>query len=150
LDAIDMDSYRVEKKSVMKIALADTEAEIAPLPTEAGGGKPEPELDRLSSIIQSFNDQFGTLFADGDRVVRKLKQDIVPAVEADTTFRNAKKNTPHNARTAHDQALTKAMQVMMTEDMQIYKAFVENESFRDWVKSNVFRWTHDDRPGMSA
>jgi hypothetical protein len=42
------------------------------------------------------------------------------------------------------------MQVMMTEDMQIYKAFVENESFRDWVKSNVFRWTHDDRPGMSA
>ena len=150
LDAIDMDSYRVEKKSVMKIALADTEAEIAPLPTEAGGGKPEPELDRLSSIIQSFNDQFGTLFSDGDRVVRKLKQDIVPAVEADTTFRNAKRNTPHNARTAHDQALTKAMQVMMTEDMQIYKAFVENESFRDWVKSNVFRWTHDDRPGMSA
>jgi type I restriction enzyme R subunit len=149
LDAIDMDSYRVEKKALMKIALADTEAEIAPLPTEAGGGESEPELDRLSSIIQSFNDQFGTLFSDGDRVVRKLKQDIVPAVESDTTFRNAKKNTPHNARTAHDQALSKAMQVMMTEDMQIYKAFVENESFRDWVKSNVFRWTHDDRPGMS-
>jgi type I restriction enzyme R subunit len=150
VDAIDMDSYRVEKKAVMKIALADTEAEIAPVPTEAGGAKPEPELDRLSSIIQSFNDQFGTLFSDGDRVVRKLKQDIVPAVEADTTFRNAKKNTPHNARTAHDQALTKAMQAMMTEDMQIYKAFVENESFRDWVKSNVFRWTHDSQPGMSA
>jgi type I restriction enzyme R subunit len=150
LDAIDMDSYRVERKTVMTIALADTEAEIAPLPTEAGGGKPEPELDRLSSIIQSFNDQFGTLFSDGDRVVRKLKQDIVPAVEADTTFRNAKKNTPHNARTAHDQALTKAMQAMMTEDMQIYKAFVENESFREWVKSNVFRWTHDGQPGVSA
>ena len=149
LDTIDMDSYRVEKNTLMKIALADTEAEITPLPTEAGGGKPEPELDRLSSIIQSFNDQFGTLFSDGDRVVRKLKQDIVPAVESDTSFRNAKKNTPHNARTAHDQALSKAMQVMMTEDMQIYKAFVENESFRDWVKSNVFRWTHDDRPGMS-
>jgi type I restriction enzyme, R subunit len=150
LDAIDMDSYRVEKKTLMTIALADTEAEIAPLPTEAGGGKPEPDLDRLSSIIQSFNDQFGTLFSDGDRVVRKLKQDIVPVVEADATFRNAKKNTPHNARTAHDQALTKAMQAMMTEDMQIYKAFVENESFREWVKYNVFRWTHDGQPGVSA
>lgn len=150
LDAIDMDSYRVEKKALMKIALADTEAEIAPLPAEAGGGKPEPELDHLSSIIQSLNDQFGTLFSDGDRVVRKLKQDIVPAVEADTTFRNAKRNTPHNARTAHDQALNKAMQAMMTEDMQIYKAFVENESFREWVKVNVFRWTHDGRPGTLA
>jgi type I restriction enzyme R subunit len=147
LDAIDMDSYRVEKKGVLKIALADMEAEIAPAPTEAGGGKPEPELDRLSSIIQSINDQFGTLFSDGDRVVRKLKEEILPAVEADITFRNAKKNTPHNARMAHDQALTKAMQSMMTEDMQIYKAFVENESFRDWVKSNVFNWTQNSGPG---
>jgi type I restriction enzyme R subunit len=146
LDTIDMDSYRVEKKGVLKIALADMEAEIAPPPTEAGGGKPEPELDRLSSIIQSINDQFGTLFSDGDRVVRKLKEEILPAVEADITFRNAKKNTPHNARMAHDQALTKAMQSMMTEDMQIYKAFVENESFRDWVKSNVFNWTHNSGP----
>ena len=147
LDAIDMDSYRVEKKTLMNIALADIEAEIAPLPTQAGGGKSEPELDRLSSIIQGFNDQFGTLFSDGDRVVRKLKQDILPVVEADSTFRNATKNTPHNARTAHDQALSKAMQTMMTDDMQIYKAFVENESFREWVKSNVFHWTQDNRPG---
>ena len=146
LDAIDMDSYRVEKKILMNIALADIEAEIAPLPTQAGGGKSEPELDRLSSIIQGFNDQFGTLFSDGDRVVRKLKQDILPVVEADTTFRNATKNTPHNARTAHDQALSKAMQTMMTDDMQIYKAFVENESFREWVKSNVFHWTQDNSP----
>jgi hypothetical protein len=42
------------------------------------------------------------------------------------------------------------MQSMMTEDMQIYKAFVENESFRDWVKSNVFNWTHNSGPGMSS
>ena len=49
-----------------------------------------------------------------------------------------------------NKAQVKAMQAMMTEDMQIYKAFVENESFRDWVKSNVFRWTHEHRPGASA
>jgi type I restriction enzyme R subunit len=147
LDAVDMDSYRVEKKALMKIALADTDAEIEPVPAEAGGGKAEPELDRLSNIIQGFNDQFGTLFSDGDRVVRKLRQDIVPAVEADAAFRNARKNTPHNAQMAHDQALSKAMQATMTEDMQIYKAFVENESFREWVKASVFRWAHEGRPG---
>jgi len=73
-----------------------------------------------------------------------------PAVKADTTFRNAKKNTPLNALTAHNQELTKPIHSMMTEDMQIYKAFVENKSFRDWVKSNVFRWTHEPRPGASA
>ena len=35
LEAIDMDSYRVEKKAAMKIALADADAEIEPVPTEA-------------------------------------------------------------------------------------------------------------------
>ena len=34
LEAIDMDSYRVEKKAVMKIALADDNAEIGPVPVE--------------------------------------------------------------------------------------------------------------------
>src|SRR6185295_1317394 len=68
LEAIDMDSYRVERRAVMKIALADQEAEIAPVPTDAVGHKPEPELDRLSTILKRFNDQFGTLFADTDRV----------------------------------------------------------------------------------
>ena len=37
LEAIDMDSYRVEKKAVMKIALDDEDAVIEPRPTDAGG-----------------------------------------------------------------------------------------------------------------
>ena len=37
---------------------------------------PEPELDRLSSILQAFNDQFGTLFDDADRVTKRIRDDI--------------------------------------------------------------------------
>ena len=59
LEAIDMDSYRVEKQAAMKIQLPDADAEIEPVPTTGGGRKPEPELDRLSNIIKTFNDQFG-------------------------------------------------------------------------------------------
>jgi type I restriction enzyme R subunit len=54
LEAIDMDSYRVEKKAVMKIALADADAQIEPVPVEGGGHKGEPELDRLSNILKTF------------------------------------------------------------------------------------------------
>ena len=71
LEAIDMDSYRVEKKAVMKIQLADQDAEIGPVPTSGGGHKPEPELDRLSNILKAFNDQFGNIsWTDADRVHR--------------------------------------------------------------------------------
>jgi type I restriction enzyme R subunit len=64
LEAIDMDSYCVEKKAAMKIALADENAEVEPVPTDAGGRRSEPELDRLSNILKTFNEQFGTLFPD--------------------------------------------------------------------------------------
>ncbi|MDC4222964.1 MAG: hypothetical protein MPW15_01620 [Candidatus Manganitrophus sp.] len=47
LEAIDMDSYRVEKQAAVKIQLPDEDAEIDPMPTDGGGRKPEPELDRL-------------------------------------------------------------------------------------------------------
>ena len=53
----------------MKIQLADEDAEIEPVPTTGGGRKPEPELDRLSNILKTFNDQFGNIaWTDADRV----------------------------------------------------------------------------------
>jgi type I restriction enzyme R subunit len=141
LEAIDMDSYRVEKKALMKIALADTDAEIAPVPTEGGGRKPEPELDRLSNILKSFNESFGTLFEDTDRVVKRIREDIAPKVAADKAFQNARQNTPHTAPMAHDQALSRAMQILLKDDTQVYKQFVENESFRRTVRDMVYQIT---------
>ena len=138
LEAIDMDSYRVEKQTAQKIALADKDAEIEPVPTDAGGHRAEPELDRLSSILKAFNEQFGTLFDDGDRILRRIQYDIAPKVGADSAFQNAVKNTPHTARLAHDQALAKTMQVMLKDDTEVYKQFVENESFRRFVGDMVY------------
>jgi type I restriction enzyme R subunit len=141
LEAIDMDSYRVEKQAALKIALADEEAEIQPVPTKASGRKAEPELDRLSNILKAFNEQFGTLFDDTDRIAQRLRDDIAPRVAADTAFQNAKENTPHTARLAHDQALGKVMQLLLKDDTQVYKQFVENESFRRFVGDMVYTLT---------
>ena len=141
LEAIDMDSYRVEKKAAQKIALGDKDAEIEPVPTDAGGRMPEPELDRLSSILKAFNEQFGTLFQDGDRIVRRIREDIAPKVAADAAFANAKANTPHTARMAHDQALGKVMHLLLKDDTQVYKQYMENESFRRFVGDMVYTLT---------
>jgi type I restriction enzyme, R subunit len=142
LEAIDMDSYRVEKKAVMKIALEDKDAEIEPVPTEAGGHKTEPELDRLSNILKTFNEQFGTLFTDSDRVAKRIRDDIAPQVAADAAYRNAKENTPHTARMVHDQALGKVMNHLLKDDTQVYKQFMENESFRRFVGDMVYLITN--------
>ena len=137
-----MDSYRVEKKAAMRIALEDQDGEIEPVPAEGGGRKPEPEMDRLSNIIRKFNEQFGTLFTDGNRIVRRIRDDIAPQVAADAAFRNAMANTPHTARLAHDKALDKVMQTLMLEDTQVYRQFVENESFKRFVGDVVYAMTN--------
>ncbi len=143
LEAIDMDSYRVEKRAVMKLALADEDAEIEPVPVDGGGHKREPELDRLSNILKAFNEHFGTLFTDADRVARRIKDDIAPKVAADPAYQNAKKNTPNAARIEHDKALSKVMLTLLKDDTQVYKQFVENESFRRFVTDMVFTMTSE-------
>ncbi|MDB5972615.1 MAG: hypothetical protein JWQ90_5065 [Hydrocarboniphaga sp.] len=141
LEAIDMDSYRVEKKAALKIALADAEAEIEPVPTDAGGRSGDPELDRLSNILNTFNEQFATLFNDTDRVAQRIRDDIAPKVAADAAYQNARENTPHTARMAHDLALGKVMQILLKDDTQVYKQFVENESFKRFVGDMVYAMT---------
>jgi type I restriction enzyme R subunit len=49
-----MDSYRVEKKAVVKIQLPDSDTEIEPVHTSDSGLKPGPEIDRVSNIIKIF------------------------------------------------------------------------------------------------
>ena len=141
LESIDMDSYRVEKKEAMKIALADEDAAIPPVPVDGGGHKPEPEIDRLSNILKAFNEQFSTLFTDADRVSRRIKDDIAPKVAADPAYQNAKKNTPNAARIEHDKALAKVMLSLLRDDTQVYKQFVENDSFRRFVTDMVYELT---------
>ena len=48
-----LDNHRVERKAAMKVALADTDAEIEPVPTDAHVHKAEPERDpRLASGVR--------------------------------------------------------------------------------------------------
>ncbi|MFO0753712.1 MAG: DEAD/DEAH box helicase family protein, partial [Thermodesulfovibrionales bacterium] len=143
LESIDMDSYRAEKKAAMRIVLPDEDAEIDPLPMIGICRMSEPELDRLSNILNLFNEQFGTLFTDADRVTRRIKDDIAPKVAADQAYRNAKENTPHTARLEHDKALERIMGGLLRDDTELYKQFVQNESFRRFVTDMVFSLTSE-------
>jgi type I restriction enzyme, R subunit len=147
LEAIDMDSYRVEKKAAVKIQLPDSDAEIGPVPTTGGGHKPEPELDRLSNILKVFNDQFGNIpWTDADRVHKLITEDIPNRVAADKAYQNAKQNSDkQNARIEHDKALARVMTAVLKDDTELFKQFMDNESFRRWLTDTVFGITYEQR-----
>jgi len=146
LEAIDMDSYRAEKKATLAIALpdADADAEIEPVPTDGGGRKAEPVLDKLSNIIKSFNEQFAGFFNDPKAVERRITEVIPPKVLADEKYQNAKQNSDReNARIEHDRALQRVITAMFKDDAQLFKQFQYNESFRGWLTDTIFGLTYD-------
>ena len=145
LEAIDMDSYRVEKLAVRDIQLPDEDAEIGPVPTDGGGHKPEAELDRLSNILKEFNDRFGNIeWQDQDKIEMIIAEELPAKVAEDTAYQNAMANSDkQNARIEHDRALERAMTALLADHTELFKQFSDNESFRRWLSEKVFTATYD-------
>jgi type I restriction enzyme, R subunit len=105
----------------------------------------EPELDRLSNILKTFNDQFGNIpWTDTDRVHKLITEEIPDLVAADKAYRNARKNSDwQNARIEHDKALARVMTAVLKDDTELFKQFMDNESFKRWMTNTVFELTYD-------
>jgi len=144
LEAIDMDSYRVEVQASMSIGLADQKAEIDPAPTEGGGRVPEPEMDRLSNILREFNDQFGNIPRnDADKIGKVIAEEIPAKVAADTAYQNAMKNSDRqNPRIEHDNALQRVLISLLGDDTELYRQFSDNPNFKRWLADKVFNETY--------
>jgi type I restriction enzyme R subunit len=146
LESIDMDSYRVEVQAQMAISLADEDATLEPVPLGGGGGKREPELDRLSNIVKAFNDQWGSIpWKDADKVRIVITEEIPAKVAADKAYQNARKNSDKNAaRLEHDKALARVMTDLLADQTELFKQFSDNPSFQKWLKDMVFNMTFDE------
>lgn len=139
LETVDIDSYRAEKRETIAIALADEDAEIGPVPADGGTGRPEPEFDRLSSIVKTFNDLFGDIdWDDADRVARTVAE-VPTKVAADPHYRNAMVNSDRqNARIEHDQALNRVMQALLRDNTELFKRFTDDPEFKRWLADLSF------------
>ena len=146
LEAVDMDSYRMERKAAMSISLAEEDAEIYPVLPGAGGGTHEPEMDRLSNIIAEFNKTWGGKFSDSKRVEEVLSR-MPGQVLEDQQYQNARKNSGRqNAQVELDSALRRLVTSMVRCQTELYKAYTEDGEFREWLNGEMFRATYQDKP----
>ena len=144
LEAIDMDSYRVEKQAVQEIQLADEDSEIDPVPDGGGGSKADPEMERLSNIIREFNDRFGNIeWKDQDKIQKVIAEELPKKVAEDKAYQNAMANSDRqNARIEHDKALGRAMTDLLADHTELFKRFSDDESFRRWLSEMIFAATY--------
>ena len=144
LENIDLESYRAEKLTAMKIVLDDEDGLLDPVPAAGGGMLTTPELERLSEIVKSFNAHFGNIeWNDADRVERFITEEIPRLVAEDEAYQHAQANNdPANARVESDRALGQVMLRLIADDTQLFKEFQDNESFKRWLADAVFNATY--------
>lgn len=143
LEAIDLESYRNEARESMSIILDDADAEVDPVPAGKVGHIVEPELDLLSVILSDFNDMFGNInWNDADNVRRQILE--IPAmVSKDEKYQNAMKNSDEqSARMESERALQQVIFEIMADNMELFKQFQDNPSFKKWLSDLVFNLTY--------
>jgi type I restriction enzyme R subunit len=144
LETIDLDSYRIEMRETIKVSLADEDGTVEPLPTGAGGFKPEPEIELLSTIVKTFNQQFGDIpWQERDKIERFIGEELPEKIAADPAYQNAiMQGDRQNARIEHDRALQSAITARVFDHTELFKQFTENPDFKRWLGDALFHATY--------
>ena len=144
LEAIDMDSCRVDKQAVVSIQLPDEDAEIDPVPTSAGGQIPEPEFDLLSNILNEFNDLFGNIdWQDADKIHKVITEELHAKTSENTDYQNAVANSDRqNALIELERVLNQGVTDLVVDHTELFKQFNDNPLFHNWLLSTIFAMTY--------
>ena len=142
LEAIDMESYRVEARQAMTIALEDEEGMVKPPPAGQGGFQPEPELEPLSVILNAFNELFADAgFTEDDRVkaMRQIEGPIMGALAESSVLSNSLRNSSEdNTRATFQKLFQEAMVRNVDLITQVYAKQNADELFRQHLERMVF------------
>ena len=64
---------------------------------------------------------------------------------ADKAYQNARQNyDKQKARIEHDKALARVVTAVLKDETELFKQFMDNESFRRWMTDTVFGLTYSE------
>jgi type I restriction enzyme R subunit len=137
LDNIDMDSYRLQLEATTNIVMEQGE-DLKPIPTDMRGGTSEAEIDRLSNILQTFNDRYGTQFEDVDKV-RQMAENVAKDVaQNQELITSIKYSDDQNARITSDKIVGEELLKHITTNFDLYKLYSDNKEFKEDFSAMMF------------
>lgn len=140
LDDIDFDKYRIVKEEERAIVLENEDTNVKPIPVGTGGGKPQPEMDALSSIVKDFNDTYGnTEWKNRDEVQRQIEE--LPArIATSVDFANAVRNGDKQvAQITFNDDIINIVAAMLEEKTEFVQTYFANQDFQNFVNARVFQ-----------
>lgn len=135
LESIDFDKYRLIKGEEVKLELENRDTEISPIPVGQPKGPSEPDLIKLSDILDEFN---GINWLNMEKAKQQLEE--LPArLEADEAFINAVRNS--NRQTAMQQFTQSMLAIaiqMLNENTEFTRNYLDNPDFQNFINQRVF------------
>lgn len=135
IDAIDFDQYRIIKNEEQKIELENKNAEIDPIPVGGPKAPQEPDLAKLSDILDEFN----SINWQNIELAKKQLEELPDRLATDDTFVNAAKNS--NKETAMQQCASSLMMIvaqMLSENTEFCRNYLDNPDFMNFINQRVF------------
>jgi len=137
LDNIDMDSYRLQLESTTNVVLEQGE-DLKPIPTDMRGGVNDPEIDRLSNILQTFNDRYGTEFEDADKVRQMAENIAADVAKNNELISSIQHSDDQNARITSDKIVGEELLKHITSNFDLYKLYSDNREFKEDFSAMMF------------
>ncbi len=134
---IDLDQVQVTKIGDMEFVLENKDTEIDPVPIGKGsGGKSEPELTKLSDILEQFNE----IHWQNIELAKKQLDELPERMMQDEAFINAVRNS--NIATAQVQFNNSMLMVvakMLNENTEFCRQYLDNQNFMNFINERVFK-----------
>ena len=138
-ESINFDQIRVIAKEDANIELENQNAAINPLPTTGGGGVSEPEPEKLSNILDEFNQIFGGIDWQYPEDVRQQILELPELLAKNEAFSNAARFSDEDtAQMECNSALQDIIIRNMAAQSELSRYFLENEQFRSFLTDRVF------------
>ena len=142
IETIDFDKYRIAKQEEQRIILENTDSPVDPVPVGQGAGMYQPEIEKLSKIVDDFNLEFGNIqWKNIDEVKRQI-QELPARIAQNEDFSNALKNSDiETAQREFYDAMQKVVAAMLAEKTEFVDNYFKNDDFRNFVNTRVFSAT---------
>lgn len=138
LEAIDMDTYKVQKKADLDVKLDDEEGTIDPMGKGDTKSPAEDEKDMLSKIIKEINERYGTSFTDADRVI--LNGISLRLAKSEVLKGSVQNNSKDAAKLKFDQLFQDELVDILDNHFNLYQKLDQSPELKKFVQERVFEF----------
>ena len=138
------------KEEERAIVLENENTNVKPIPVGTGGGKSQPEMDALSSIVKDFNDTYGNIeWKNRDEVQRQIEE--LPArIATSVDFANAVRNGDKQvAQITFNDDIINIVAAMLEEKTEFVQTYFANPDFQNFVNAWIFQAAVSQLSGQS-